>query len=272
MTLIVLAISEDEKELTCISDSRISNPGASGSVLSDATAKVIPFTATVKFSAHKPKRQEIEWKYDLCFCFAGSTLLANSVFALGSSISRNIFSSKIRTKPSIEVIAEFFRFAFEEVGRDLNSRGQKFDAEIAVFGYDPTRKCVRAFLFCQDFDSERYEVSLIEYPKQNVFVVLGEKLAFQIEMGKQLERLKKTGQKISILQAFKSVHEDNDIRGVGGCVQTCFVDRNGIEIPVTLDLSDKSLKIFGISCDSKTNYQSEYTIGDISVGATIHSY
>ena len=44
MTLVVLAISKDEKELTCISDSRISNPPNLGTVLSDATAKIIPFT------------------------------------------------------------------------------------------------------------------------------------------------------------------------------------------------------------------------------------
>ena len=189
-----------------------------------------------------------------------------------SSISRNIYSSKIKRKPSIEVVAEFFRFAFEEVGRDMNSRGRQFDSEISVFGYDPTRKCVRAFLYGQDFESERYAVSLREYPKGSVFVALGEKSAFEKEMVSQLERLRETGQKISILQAFKSVHQNNDIRGVGGGVQVCFVDRLGIDIPVTLDLSDDSIKMFGISCDSKTNYQSEYTIGDISVGATIQGF
>jgi len=59
---------------------------------------------------------------------------------------------------------------------------------------------------------------------------------------------------------------------VGGGIQVCFVDKKGIEIPVTIDVRDCSRKIFSIPCDAKTKYHTNYTIGDVSKGAIIRSY
>lgn len=271
MTLVVLAIAANQKELVCISDSRISNSSSGNSVISDATAKMIPFTAIVNYSTHKPKRQKIEWRYDLCFCFAGSTLLANSVFALGASISRNIYSSKIKTRPTIEVVAEFFKFAFENVGRDLNSRGQRFDSEIAIFGYCKASRRVRAFTLKQKFEEDSYSVLLEEYPEKRFAIALGEKSEFENRFLLGIIKAKMTGTPTSLKELFKDVHSDIKVRGVGGGIQECYVDHNGIDIPVRLDLQDKSLKMFGVPCDSKTNYANDYTIGDIAPGAKIRS-
>ena len=278
MTLIVLGISYDKQEIECISDTRVSRDKQF--ILSESTAKVIPFTAISTFSINKPKKKRIEWREELCFCFAGSTLLANSVFALGSNICRNIYTSKVRSRPSLEVYAEFFRFALEHVGRDLKSRapegsrkdGIALDVELAVFGYDKVDRRAKVFIIRQKVDDGQYSAFVEKYPENAVFVALGEKIAFNREMMNRYELLKKHGLRISILEAFKAILADNNVKGVGGGVQVCFVDKNGIEIPVSFDIRDGSIKLFGIPCDTKTNYASDYTIGDISEGAIIRGY
>ena len=269
MTLVL--VSSEGGRATCIADTRVSNTPTSSALL-DGAAKILAFTARVQFSKHQPKREHIAWEFDVGFAFAGSTLFANTVFAVGSAICRSLYTSTVKTKPALDLVVTRLSETYEVVGRDLNSR--RIDGgstcEIAVFGHCLATRKVRVFHIFGTIEENQYVVKTEEVEAGRI-LILGNRRAFKV--GLERERVKAHIRGYMVLSdIMEDLIEDAAFPDIGGNLQSCIVSSKRIDLSPIFDLRDKQMKIFGMSVDHHFSYSAKYTVGDASPGATLSGY
>lgn len=276
MTLVVLHKQGDD--LMCFSDTRISNT-ISGNPMSETGAKLLSFTAKYSFlNQNHRKKGFIQKNFDVGFAFAGSTLIANTVFSIASNCCRNLSTSKSSKHVSIEAIAEVFRFSFQAVWLDICSRhGKPSASECVVFGYCPHQRKIRSFGITVTENSDNgagngFEFWKKEVPEGHPGLAIG---SGNKEFNKRFEiafkHAKMTDTKVYLGHLFAEIVDDSSVKDVGGYVQFCRASKTGIAIPLLIKRSTDPKKVnfmmYGVDFDLIGDLGGGYTINDQSPGA-----
>ena len=245
---------------------------AVGISLTDLSAKILCFSYFSHFSVKKPRKRVSSLARSAVFCYAGSTLVANSVFAIGSNFCRNLYRNDKRTQASLKDVAEVFNYIFQQVMTDINSRrtpNSFVDCEFSLLGFCPKDKRFRAFHVCSKADIQGWSSEVFELANPG-WCVLGDKLAFHKHLNKHKQVSHLSGQMPSIADVVRDAINDPEFPGVGGDVQIAICSKTGIDFaPIMSKTTDPKVvrkQFCGVDLDNFQKTSGGFLIGDHGEG------
>lgn len=153
------------------------------------------------------------------FTYAGSSLLAFSVYAAVSSACQGLASTNPQSPPSLEDVGKFLVFAVTKFSNEIrsahNNQGSIGRGQIVIFGRCPKK---RTFLACAVVVQNNPQDNFLEIiPMDGRIAYIGQSF--------ELEKLVKIG--MHPWDALVHVIEDANINSIGGRLQCCEVDTKG---------------------------------------------
>lgn len=246
-----------DSEISAFADSRISH------AIQGKDRKITDFGAKL-FIVPIVVYRNVDGKYveaarhSVGLAFAGSTLLANNVYALGSSCCQVFCGTESDKVPSVEGIANVFRRIIEEQTLEIN--------QSTAIGKHITCQCL-VFGFCR---SEREPVvcSLESLVDQDGFSVVTSKLVMRpglvtsigsgaTEFNRICADLIERKRRFELLDVFSDVAFKSGREDVGGSLQVLIADENGARIQPVMHFDDTServaIKLLGLDLNKFTD-------------------
>lgn len=233
MTLVVCWKSKDK--LSCVSDTRISNSGAT---ISDAGGKVFIVPVTLRVFGDNVVQRKYSTTVGFAFC--GSTLLANNTHVIASNCTQLLRKDSPGGLPSVEDIANIYAKASEYVTKETNGRlNNPILFQGLIFGYCTVKEKYSVFLLTPQVSARSFYVECKE-------IELEEGQAIPIGSGKdEFIRLSSipnsAGNARGIYEIFTQIVEEGKVSDVGGYLQIAEATEEGVNIVPVLTQSKENL-------------------------------
>ncbi|TIR26600.1 MAG: hypothetical protein E5X34_02895 [Mesorhizobium sp.] len=214
MTLVAITKSKAYGKIVACADTRISG----GSKLTEAGSKLFPLSISIYNS-----KMSIIYRRAFGFAFAGSTLVAHSVFSFSSSALQGLRINKGGKVPSLEEIAKFVAVYAKEFIQEIGevAPGQ-VNTEITIFGFCPVTERARLFKAAPEFQADHFDMQFgeLDFQTDGICHLLGSK-----EAAADFVALAKGGREPA--EAIQEIIRSEKFAGVGGSVQVLTVDGSG---------------------------------------------
>jgi len=215
MTLVVIHHSAIQKCLIAYADSRITDKG----VITEAAGKLFTLPITIYNNNSRPI-----YRRTFGFAFAGSSLVAHSVFSFSVSALQTMRMDIGGKLPTLEDIAKFIALLAKEYIQEIGeSRGISARAEISIFGHCPQSEKRRLFKAAPEFLPNQFNMTFgeLDISTPGVAHFLGDTNAANAYIKLNAEGGRDPGE---TLQALIKMDEYPTI---GGSVQVLKVDEKG---------------------------------------------
>lgn len=213
MTIVIIKNSNDH--IQAYSDSKVTGQ----SKLTDAATKIFPLPVTIYNPLQKPV-----FRRSFGFAYAGSSLIAHSIFSFSAAALQTLRVDLGGKLPSLEDVARFVALITEEyvheIGSNQNSNAR---VEVAVFGYCPQSERKRAFKISPKFLPNQVDLVFeeIDIRQPDAAYFLGDPDAVDA-----LVKLQTTS-KIAVGEALQQLIEAKQHPSIGGDVQVFRIDKKG---------------------------------------------
>lgn len=216
MTLVIIQRTADQLGFTAFADSMFST--AHRSAITTGGPKLFTLPVAIYDSRSKPV-----YRRTFGFAFAGSALVANSVFAFCASALQTM---RLDTGGKVPSLAEISRFvatiAKEYIEEVAITHGAGARAELAVFGFCPATDKLRLFLARPEFDPH-FEMSFgeLDASQPGSLRFLGNTQAVDFF----LQRISEGANSVALI--LQEAINSDELKDVGGSVQVLRVDKQG---------------------------------------------
>ena len=221
MSLIVVVASDKPEEIEAYSDSRVS----SGTPILDSVAKLLSLPVKIFDNS-----QNIVFSNSFGFAFAGSTLVALSVYSFTSATLQTLRSDN-GSLPTLEEIARHIAIITKKIAKELGEKQpnpKSVQTALFIFGYCPIQQKRKLFKIETQISDASFDVGFgeLEISETGRVYSIGDKSAE--------EKLWKEAETNSITEALKNVISSEEIKSVGGGIQAMVVSQLGAQILPTL--------------------------------------
>ena len=268
----IVAIDINEANANCYADTKISPANNSGGSLTNLSGKILAFSYVSLCSIKKPRRKVTSRSSEALFCYAGSTLVANSVFAIGANFCRNMYKNDKPTRASLLDVAEVFQYVFDQVMVEVNAKrliGDSLDCEFAIIGFCSVEKRSRAFHIRSVFSDKSWSSERFEIANPG-WLLLGDKSGFYMHFRRHKAAAAAVQRLPNILDVLRDVIQDSGVPSVGGHLQWAECSKKGIEFGPVMSRTDdpKTLtrQFCGVNLDFFKPTNRGFLIGDYGEG------
>ncbi len=243
MTLIVAFTENPEDSITILSDSRVS---LEAPVL-DSVAKLLPLTVKIV------DNNQIElFNNTFGFAFAGSTLVAQSIYSFIATALQTLRSDEGKDFPSLEQISQFVSNMTEKIAKEYGRKitnPSLVNTSIFLFGFCHISNARKLFEIKTNITTTNFNVDVVEHDVRNIgsFYLIGDKKAIE-----HMSFLQNSGQGYNLYTALHEIVNSESYPGVGGSIQLFKADKLGARAIPTLHMTKRntaSLKLLNHNLD-----------------------
>jgi len=226
MTVIVM--SKDDERIHCFSDSRVSR-NHEGKITSttDKFSKImlVPVHATV---GHVGKNETTIFRGEIGFAFCGDVLFATALYTMSSNMFLNLHYEDGNAPPSLRQLADSVANLANVLLDDYIFHAKDRDYQVALFGCCPATGSLESYIveFDRSTNPIRYGVKENPFHDGNPMALGSGSGHFY---GLAIDSFKANG-KVEVPKVILSMIHNAVDPTVGGTLQVCIADKNGIKI------------------------------------------
>lgn len=262
MTIVLAWERPNFGDICAIADSRVSD--AEGPILNSAP-KLFPLEINVHVEAKRKPR--IAFRHSVGFAYAGSSIVAQSVYAFASASLKDLFLKRGGSVPSLKNIAEAVGDIAEKYVEEVwgkyypDNRGR---AEFFIFGYCKRSNKLQIFKITPVV-VPKFSIKVEEAPLggPRLLCCLGDKTAISEFQRKQVEL-----QNVPYQEVLQSLLAEDRINCIGGGVQTIIAGRSGARVlPTLVPTGDKTADLMFLNLHlDRLRPVGDCTIGTEAIG------
>lgn len=220
MTIVLVISSKNNDEINAYSDSRISDKNP----LLDGVAKLLPLSVRV-FDVNN----KVIFSNSFGFAFAGSSLVAQTVYSFASASLQALRTDTGNEIPSLEEVSKFIAFVLKNTAKEMGSKvipATRVQTSLFIFGYCPVEKARKLFK-AETQISPTFEILFAELnvAEEATCHCIGDQIAIDMLIAKQSS----TGT-VDYPTELNNLIKSSDAPMVGGDLQAMIANELGASI------------------------------------------